>query len=45
MTKSYSNDLRQRIIEYLDEVGGYIEASQPFKISVSAVVMWHRKLE
>ncbi|WP_235075705.1 IS630 transposase-related protein [Holospora undulata] len=31
MTKSYSNDLSQRVIEYLDEGGGYIEASQLFK--------------
>ncbi|WP_006294717.1 IS630 transposase-related protein [Holospora undulata] len=44
MIKSYSNDLRQRGIEYLDEGGGYIEASHLFKISVSAIGMWHRKL-
>ncbi|ETZ04782.1 hypothetical protein [Holospora undulata] len=44
MTKSYSNDLRQRGIEYLDEESGYIEASQPFKISVSAMGMWNRKM-
>ncbi|WP_006291411.1 IS630 transposase-related protein [Holospora undulata] len=37
MTKSYSNDLRQRIIEHLDEGGGYIEASHLFKISVAAI--------
>ncbi|ETZ05111.1 IS630 transposase-related protein [Holospora undulata] len=45
MTKSYSNYLRQRGIEYLDEGGGgYIEASHLFKISVSAVGSWYRKL-
>ncbi|WP_006304237.1 MULTISPECIES: hypothetical protein [Holospora] len=38
MTKSYSNDLRQRGIEYLDEV----EASQLFKISLSAIGRWHK---
>ncbi|ETZ05201.1 IS630 transposase-related protein [Holospora undulata] len=43
MTKSYSNDLRQRVIEYLDEGNGYIEASQLFKISVSAIGRWYRK--
>ncbi|ETZ05007.1 IS630 transposase-related protein [Holospora undulata] len=44
MTKSYTNDLRQRGIEYLDEGGGgYIEASHLFKISVSAIGRWHRK--
>ncbi|WP_075260360.1 IS630 transposase-related protein [Holospora undulata] len=32
MTKIYSNDLRRRVIEYLDEGGGYIEASQLFKM-------------
>ncbi|WP_084490856.1 IS630 transposase-related protein [Holospora elegans] len=43
MTKSCGNDLRQRVIEYLDEGNGYIEASQPFKIIVSAIGRWHRK--
>ncbi|WP_242837169.1 IS630 transposase-related protein [Holospora elegans] len=38
-----SNDLRQRVIEYLGEGNGYIEASQIFKISVSAIGRWYRK--
>ncbi|WP_268743849.1 hypothetical protein [Holospora undulata] len=41
MTKSYRNDLRQRV--NLDEGRG-IESSQPFKISVSATGRWNRKL-
>ncbi|WP_081731144.1 IS630 transposase-related protein [Holospora undulata] len=44
MTKSSSNDLRQRGIEYLDEGGRYIKASHLFKISVSAIGSWYRKL-
>ncbi|GAJ46321.1 hypothetical protein HE1_00650 [Holospora elegans E1] len=43
MTKSYSNDLRQRRIEYLDEENGYIKASQLFKINVSVIGGWHKK--
>ena len=43
MTKSYSNDLRQRVIEYLDAGNGYSEASQLFKISVSAIGRWYKK--
>ena len=43
MTKSYSNDLRQRVIEYLDAGNGYSEASQLFKISISAIGRWYRK--
>ncbi|ETZ04896.1 hypothetical protein [Holospora undulata] len=35
MTKSYSNDLRQKGIEYLDEGGA--------GILVSAIGRWHRK--
>ncbi|WP_075260324.1 IS630 transposase-related protein [Holospora undulata] len=44
MTKSSSNDLRHRVIKYLDEGNGYIEASQLFKISVSSIGKWHKKL-
>ncbi len=43
MTKSYSNDLRQKVIEYLDEGNTYDKASTLFKISVSALGRWYRK--
>ncbi|WP_162480261.1 IS630 transposase-related protein [Holospora elegans] len=44
MTKSYGNDLRRGVIEYLDEGNRYIEVSQLFKISVSAIGRRRRKL-
>jgi transposase len=43
MTKSYSNDLRQKVVEYLDAGNGYDQASKLFKISVSAIGRWYRK--
>lgn len=43
MTKSYSNDLRERIIEYLDSGRNYEEASNLFKVSVSAIGRWYRR--
>jgi transposase len=43
MTKSYSNDLRLRVIEYLNEGGKYHSASIVFKISISAIGRWYRK--
>lgn len=43
MTSSYSNDLRQRVIDYLDAGNGYKEASEIFKISISAIGRWYRK--
>lgn len=43
MTKSYSNDLRQKVVEYLDEGHSYDKASIIFKISVSALGRWYRK--
>jgi transposase len=43
MTKNYSNDLRQRVIEYLNEGNSYEKASILFKISVSAIGRWYRK--
>ena len=43
MTRSYSNDLRQRVIEYLDAGSNYDEVSKLFKISVSAIGRWYRK--
>jgi transposase len=43
MTKNYSNDLRQRVIEYLDAGNGYASASNLFKVSISAIGRWYRK--
>jgi transposase len=43
MTKNYSNDLRQRVIEYLEAGNGYGNASKLFRISISAIGRWYRK--
>lgn len=43
MTKSYSNDLRKRVVEFLEKGSSYDEASKLFKISVSAIGRWYRK--
>lgn len=43
MTKSYSNDLRKRIIEYLEYGRNYEEASKLFKVSISAIGRWYRR--
>ncbi len=43
MTKSYSNDLRKKVIEYLDSGSSYEKVSKLFKISVSAIGRWYRK--
>lgn len=43
MTKSYSNDLRKKVVEYLDRGNSYNKASIIFKISVSALGRWYRK--
>ena len=43
MTKSYSDDLRRRVIEYLDEGSTYEEVSKLFKISASSIGRWYRK--
>jgi transposase len=43
MTKSYSNDLRQRVIEYLDTGMNYKGASNLYKVSVSAIGRWYRR--
>jgi transposase len=43
MTKSYSNDLRKKVVEYLEEGNSYNNASIIFKISVSALGRWYRK--
>jgi transposase len=43
MTKSYSNDLRKKVVEYLDEGNSYDKTSILFKISVSALGRWYRR--
>jgi transposase len=43
MTKSYSNNLRKKVVEYLDRGNSYNKASIIFKISVSALGRWYRK--
>jgi transposase len=43
MTKSYSEDLRKKVIEYLTEGNSYDKTSKLFKISVSAIGRWYRK--
>ena len=43
MTKNYSNDLRQRVIEFLDAGNGYANASKLFKVSKSAIGRQYRK--
>ncbi|MBL3284321.1 IS630 family transposase domain protein [Rickettsiales endosymbiont of Paramecium tredecaurelia] len=37
MTKSYSNDLREKVVQYLEAGNSYDQASKLFKISVSAI--------
>ena len=43
MTKSYSSDLGQRVIEYLDAGGNYEESSKLYKVSISAIGRWYRR--
>lgn len=43
MTRSYSEDLRSRVIEYLDAGSNYEEVSKIFKISVSSIGRWYRR--
>jgi transposase len=43
MTKSYSKDLRQKVVEYLDAGNSYNKTSILFKISVSALGRWYRR--
>ena len=43
MTRSYSTDLRKRVIEQLDSGRKYEEVSKLFKISISSIGRWYRK--
>ena len=45
MPRSYSEDLRKRVIEFLLEGNSYEKASNQFKISVSAIGRWHRRFQ
>lgn len=43
MTKSYSDNLRKKVIEYIDSGHCYNDASKLHKISISAIGRWYRK--
>ena len=43
MTKSYSEDLRRKVIAHLLDGNSYSSASKLFRISVSAIGRWYRK--
>lgn len=43
MPKSYSSDLRKKVVEYISSGKSYDEASKLFAISVSAIGRWYRK--
>ena len=43
MPKSYSNDLRRKVIEYISLGKNYDEVSTVFKISKSAIGRWYRR--
>ena len=42
-TKGYSNDLRERVIEYLEGGGDYQGASKRYRVSISALGRWYRR--
>jgi transposase len=43
MPKSYSNDLRKKVIECVQEGSTYKEVSQRFKVSLAAVGKWYQR--
>ena len=43
MPKSYSNDLRKKAIECVNEGSSYLEVSKRFKVSLSAVGKWYKR--
>ncbi len=43
LKNEYSLDLRKRVIEYLEAGGKYKEASERFKVSISALGRWYRR--
>src|SRR5665213_2875512 len=42
MGKAYSSDLRERVIEAVDEGATRREAAERFGVSVSSTVRWHQ---
>lgn len=42
-TKSYSNDIRSRVIDFLKLGNTYQEASRIFKVSKSAIGSWNKR--
>lgn len=42
-TSPYSEDLRTRVINYLDKGNGYKEASRLFELSISSIGRWYRR--
>jgi transposase len=42
MTKPYSSDLRERVVEAIDEGATRHEAAERFGVSVSSAVRWHQ---
>lgn len=45
MPKSYSNDIRKKVIECVKEGSSYKEVLQRFKVSLSAVGKWYQRYE
>jgi transposase len=43
MPKSYSNDIRRKAIECVEDGSTYQEVSQRFKVSLSAVGKWYKR--
>jgi transposase len=42
MARPYSSDLRERVVEAVDEGATRLEAAERFGISVSSAVRWHQ---
>src|SRR5690242_21031810 len=42
MARPYSSDLRERVVEAVDEGATRLEAAERFGVSVSSAVRWHQ---
>ena len=42
MAKAYSSDLRERVVEAVNEGATRYEAAERFGVSVSSAVRWHQ---
>src|SRR5215467_12430845 len=42
MARPYSSDLRERVVEAVDEGATRLEAAESFGVSLSSAVRWHR---